>query len=85
MPPALLLVAAVVARLPALINARGVNSDAAVVGLQAMHILRGEWSWFPSRRPGAAHAEECLPGVTAAPFVAAVRLGGWIAFNGEPS
>ena len=44
--PALLLVAAVVARLPALINARGVNSDAAVVGLQAMHILRGEWSWF---------------------------------------
>ena len=42
----LLLLAAVVARLPALINARGVNSDAAVVGLQAMHILRGEWSWF---------------------------------------
>ena len=29
-----------------LVNARGVNSDAAVVGLQAMHILRGEWSWF---------------------------------------
>ena len=22
------------------------NSDAAVVGLQAMHILHGEWSWF---------------------------------------
>src|SRR3954465_6842196 len=42
----LLLVAAVIARLPALVNARGVNSDAAVVGLQAMHILRGEWSWF---------------------------------------
>lgn len=42
----LLLVAAVLARLPALVNARGVNSDAAVVGLQAMHILRGEWSWF---------------------------------------
>ena len=31
---------------PALVNARGVNSDAAVVGLQAMHILHGEWSWF---------------------------------------
>ena len=46
LPLLLLLVAAVLARLPALINARGVNSDAAVVGLQAMHILRGEWSPF---------------------------------------
>ena len=46
LPPVLLLVASVVARLPALVNAHGVNSDAAVVGLQAMHILRGEWSWF---------------------------------------
>jgi hypothetical protein len=41
-----LLVASVLARLPALLNARGVNSDAAVVGLQAMHLLRGEWSPF---------------------------------------
>ena len=41
-----LLVASVLARLPALQNARGVHSDAAVVGLQAMHILDGEWSWF---------------------------------------
>jgi hypothetical protein len=31
--------------LPPLINARGVHSDAAIVGLQAMHMLRGEWSW----------------------------------------
>src|SRR3954451_20978937 len=46
LPLLLLLVGSVVARLPALVNARGVNSDAAVVGLQAMHILRGEWSWF---------------------------------------
>jgi hypothetical protein len=45
-PLLLLLVASVVVRLPALVNARGVNSDAAVVGLQAMHILNGEWSWF---------------------------------------
>ncbi len=41
-----LVAVAVVIRLPALLNARDVNSDAAVVGLQAMHILRGEWSWF---------------------------------------
>ena len=46
LPLVFLLVASVVARLPALINARGVHSDAAVVGLQAMHILHGEWSWF---------------------------------------
>jgi hypothetical protein len=46
LPPLLLVVASVLARLPALVNARGVNSDAAVVGLQAIHILHGEWSWF---------------------------------------
>ena len=33
-------------RVPALINAGTTNSDAAVVGLQAMHMLRGEWSPF---------------------------------------
>ena len=33
-------------RLPALLNARSTNSDAAVVGLQAMHLLRGEHSPF---------------------------------------
>jgi hypothetical protein len=43
----LVLVAASYAfRLPALLNARSTNSDAAVVGLQAMHILRGELSPF---------------------------------------
>lgn len=40
------LVASVLFRLPALLNAAGVHSDAAIVGLQAMHMLRGEWSWF---------------------------------------
>ncbi len=33
-------------RLPALLNAGEVDSDAAIVGLQARHILHGEWSWF---------------------------------------
>ncbi|MBL8924623.1 MAG: glycosyltransferase family 39 protein [Pseudonocardia sp.] len=46
LPPLLLVVASVLARVPALVNARGVNSDAAVVGLQAIHVLHGEWSWF---------------------------------------
>jgi hypothetical protein len=45
-PLAALLVASVAFRWPALINAGTVNSDAAIVGLQAMHILRGEWAWF---------------------------------------
>ena len=40
------LVASILFRLPPLINAAGTNSDAAIVGVQAMHILRGEWSWF---------------------------------------
>jgi hypothetical protein len=40
------LAASVAFRLPALVNAQGTTSDAAVVGLQAMHLLRGEWSPF---------------------------------------
>ncbi len=40
------LAASILFRLPPLINAAGTNSDAAIVGVQAMHILRGEWSWF---------------------------------------
>src|SRR4051794_36646496 len=40
----LLVLASYLYRLPPLFNARSTNSDAAVVGLQAMHILRGEWS-----------------------------------------
>jgi hypothetical protein len=33
-------------RVPALVDAGTVDSDAAIVGLQAMHVLRGEWSWL---------------------------------------
>ncbi len=33
-------------RVPALLNAPGTNSDAAIVGLQARHILHREWSPF---------------------------------------
>jgi hypothetical protein len=42
----LLVIATILFRLPILINARDVNSDAAAVALQAMHLLRGEWSWL---------------------------------------
>lgn len=42
---ATLLVLATLFRLPPLYNADAINSDSAVVGLQAMHILRGEWAF----------------------------------------
>ncbi|HWZ87559.1 MAG TPA: hypothetical protein VNW92_01880 [Polyangiaceae bacterium] len=43
--PFILLVATAHA-LPALLNPAELHSDAAVVGLQARHLLHGEWSWF---------------------------------------
>lgn len=42
----LLLLLSILYRVPPLLNARSTNSDAAVVGLQAMHILRGEHAVF---------------------------------------
>lgn len=42
----LLLLVLVIASLPPLLNAAGTHSDAAIVGLQAMHLLRGETSFF---------------------------------------
>src|SRR5258708_1953428 len=45
--PVMMLASACVAfRLPVLMNAKAVNSDAAIVGLQARHMLKGEWSLF---------------------------------------
>ncbi len=46
LPFPVLIVANVLFRLPPLLNARGVHSDAAIVGLQAMHMLHGELSFF---------------------------------------
>src|SRR4051812_14132947 len=45
-PFAAILALNVAYRLPPLLNARGVHSDAAIVGLQAMHLLHGETSRF---------------------------------------
>ena len=50
-------------RLPALLNARSTNSDAAIVGLQAMHMLRGELSpllWGSSYQTSADAAVAAL-------------------------
>src|SRR5260370_11002253 len=44
--PFALLVGSIAFRAPALVNAGTVDSDSAVVGLQAMHVLRGAWSPF---------------------------------------
>lgn len=45
-PSIVLFAASFAYRLPALLHAHATNSDAAVVGLQAMHILRGEFAAF---------------------------------------
>src|SRR5664280_1696679 len=45
-PAALAVLGATAFRMPELLNPGVVNSDSAVVGLQAMHLLRGEWQWF---------------------------------------
>jgi hypothetical protein len=45
-PYAALVALNILFRLPHLLNAAGVHSDAAIVGLQAMHILNGETSRF---------------------------------------
>jgi hypothetical protein len=45
-PAVVAMLATILFRLPELLNPGIVNSDSAVVGLQAMHILRGEWHWF---------------------------------------
>jgi hypothetical protein len=42
---AIVLLVSVLHRLPPLMNARAIDSDAAVPALQARHILHGEWSW----------------------------------------
>jgi hypothetical protein len=55
-----LLAAAIVFRLPVLLNASAVSSDGAVVGLQAMHMLRGEWSWSLWGAPYQAPADSVV-------------------------
>jgi hypothetical protein len=63
-PRVVLVLASVAYRWPALINASTLDSDAAVVGLQAMHILRGEWSWLLF---GSGY-QTSVDSVVAAPF-----------------
>jgi hypothetical protein len=61
-----LILATILFRLPVLINARDVNSDAAAVALQAIHLLRGEWSWLLW---GPGYQSSIDPAITA-PFFA---------------
>jgi hypothetical protein len=63
-----LLAVALVFRLPVLLNAAAVSSDGAVVGLQAMHILRGEWSWNLWGAPYQAPADSVVAAVMFAVF-----------------
>ena len=43
---ALLLIISILHRLPPLMNAGAIDSDAAVPALEARHMLSGEWSWY---------------------------------------
>lgn len=62
---ALLAAGSALFRVPAFLNARDVNADSAVIGLQAMHLLRGEWSWFCW---GAGYQSSLDSTITAAAF-----------------
>lgn len=60
-------------RLPALVNADTVNSDAAIVGLQARHILQGEWSWFLYGSGYQTSVDSCVAAAFFALFGATAR------------
>jgi hypothetical protein len=63
-----LLAVALVFRIPVLLNAGAVTSDGAVVGLQAMHMLRGEWSWSLWGAPYQAPADSVVAAALFAVF-----------------
>lgn len=56
MPSIAVVALALIFRLPVLLNAGALDSDGATAGLQAVHMLRGEWSWIlwgaPYQAPG---------------------------------
>ena len=77
LPATLLVVLSFAARFPALLNARATNSDAAVVGLSAMHLLRGEWSpllWGSSYQTSADSAVAALFFLVFGPTALALML-----------
>jgi len=59
-PLLVVLALALAFRFPPLLNAGAVDSDGAVVGLQAMHLLRGEWSWTLWGAPYQAPVDSVL-------------------------
>src|SRR5262245_16748016 len=81
--PVLVIVASVAYRLPRLVSAGDLHSDAAVVGLQAAHFLRGEWSPLLWGSGYQTSVDSCVAAVFFALFGAtpfALRLSTFVGF-----
>jgi hypothetical protein len=63
-----LMLLAILFRFPALLNANDVNSDAAVIGLQGLHLWRGEWSSHVWNAPYQGSLDSALVGICLAVF-----------------
>lgn len=82
-PAALLVMLSLATRAPALLNADGTNSDAAIVGLQARHILHGEWSpllWGSSYQTSADSSWAALFFAAFGPSPLALMLSALVAY-----
>jgi hypothetical protein len=83
LPPALVVIASVAYRLPRLAHAGDLHSDAAVVGLQAAHFLRGEWSpllWGSGYQTSVDSVVAALFFVLFGPTALALRLSTFVGF-----
>jgi hypothetical protein len=72
-------------RLPRLRNAADLHSDAAIVGLQAMHFLRGEWSpflWGSGYQTSVDSAVAAIFFILMGPTALALRLSTFLGFLG---
>jgi hypothetical protein len=80
---ALLVVLSFATRAPALLNAAGTNSDAAIVGLQARHVLHGEWSpllWGSTYQTSADSSWAALFFAALGPTPLALMLSALVAY-----
>src|SRR5262245_15212193 len=83
LPPIVIVAASVAYRLPRLISAGDLHSDAAVVGLQAAHFLRGELSpllWGSGYQTSVDSAVAALFFASFGPTPLSLRLSTFVGF-----
>lgn len=83
LPPVLVIAASVAYRLPRLVHAEDLHSDAAIVGLQAAHFLRGEWSpllWGSGYQTSVDSVVAALFFAVFGPTALALRLSTFVGF-----